>query len=117
MCLYRRAPGERFESLRRFHESPGSATGTVDIVHGSGPLRRLLAGLMGLPRPGRAVPVTLSVEAYGKGEVWTRPFGATPLVTRQSVEECLLMEAAGPYRFAFRMGIEAIGITFVLVRC
>jgi hypothetical protein len=72
---------------------------------------------MRLPMPGEQVPVQLLVETQEGRERWTRQFGSSCLVTSQWLQEDLLIEAAGPIRFGFRMTADTTGMEFHFARC
>jgi len=121
--LYRQTLGDAFEGLppvlKRFHEQPSEAMacGTFQVIRGKGWIRGVLATLLHLPPPGERVPVVLHVQMLGEVESWTRKFDTLHLVTRQWLQDGLLMEAAGPMRFGFRMTADATGMRFEFARC
>jgi hypothetical protein len=121
--LYKRVLGEEFDSLpsvlRCFHEvsAGGKARGRLRITRGKGWLRNVLATLMRLPPQGEQVPVSLAVCVEEEAERWTRNFGPLCLVTRQWVQNGLLIEAAGPVRFGFRLTADATGMEFHFAGC
>ena len=97
--------GRAFDALhphvREAHIAPLSARGTMNVVHGSHGLTRLLVALMGLPAAGTGKAVTLRVtEDVGpdgrRRMLWIRQFGTSSLITRQSAQGSLLVERSGP---------------------
>ena len=121
MALYRKLLGESYNELAsvliRFHDLPdGEARGVLRITHGEGLVRRLMANLMRLPKPGECVPVHLRVEGGTEREVWIRRYGDQTLVTRQWEHGGLLVEAAGPYRIGFKLSVKEKGLRFDFVR-
>ncbi len=104
--LYRRLLGSQFDLLpgvlRRFHDVDGGgrARGTFQVERGRGLLRNSLASLMGFPRAGIDVPVTLEVSVHGDRERWSRRFGDMPVVSRQWVKDHLLIEQFGMNSFS-----------------
>lgn len=110
--LYRRILGDRFDELppvlRRFHDSPdgGQAFGELEVTGRGGRFRNLIARLMGLPPPASRVPVELKVTVEGSRERWSRRFGSQLMETVQWARDGLLVESAGPVRFAFQIEIE-----------
>ena len=72
---------------------------------------------MRLPLPGEAVPVCLEVQTSAEGECWIRDFASQRLVTKQWLQDGLLIETAGPLRFGFRMAADAAGMRFEFARC
>lgn len=123
ISLYRKALGETFDrlptALWHFHANPedAAAAGVLRITRGSGWLRNTLATLMRLPPQGEQVPVSLQVHLIGEQEQWTRDFGSLRLITRQWFWRGLLLEAAGPLRFGFRLTADATGMRFEFARC
>lgn len=121
--LYRQALGADFdrlpEVLRQFHCVPagGSAGGMFRVTRGAGPIRDLVASSMRLPPASAAVPVRLQVAAAAGRERWTRDFGAHRLVTEQWMRGELLIEAAGPIRFGFRLSASDGRMLFRMERC
>jgi hypothetical protein len=104
--LYRRLLGSQFDLLpavlRQFHDAGegGRARGTFQVERGRGLMRNALATLMGLPRAGVDVPVTLEVSVQGDRERWTRRFGAKHVVSTQWEQDHLLMEQFGVNSFS-----------------
>lgn len=121
--LYRRSLGQGFDALptvlRDFHDLPfgGMAQGVLLVTRGKGLLRQIMAGLMRLPKPGDEVPVFLEVRVQDDTEWWIRNFASHRIVTRQWLEDGLLIEAAGPLRFGFRMAADPAGMRFEFARC
>ena len=121
--LYQRALGDTFDRLPSvligFHEAASVATaeGTFRITRGRGIVGGLAATLMQLPCAGEKVSVRLEVSVEGEVERWIRYFGAQRLVTRQWIEHGLLIEAAGPLRFGFRLSADEAGMRFEMERC
>jgi hypothetical protein len=121
--LYRRALGADYERLpgvlRTFHDLPdgGAAEGTFKITRGRGALRNLVADAMRLPPAAESVLVHLQVVAADGRERWIRDFGAHRLVTEQWMDGDLLVEAAGPIRFLFRLTATEHGMEFDMERC
>ena len=120
--LYRQVIGETYdqlpEILRRFHDAPdrSTVTGTFQVTRGAGVLRNIVAGLMGLPSAGEAVPVHLAIQLAGARELWVRTFGNQRFVTRQWYCNGLLIEAAGPVRFGFRVTASPAHMEFFMER-
>lgn len=76
----------------------------------------MLARLLRLPTSGDAVPVTLAVRTRDRVQTWTRHYHGVPIVTRQWAHRGQLVEAAGPYRIAFRLEVEGDALSFRFVR-
>jgi Domain of unknown function (DUF4166)/Saccharopine dehydrogenase NADP binding domain len=69
------------QALRAFHDAdaPPVWSGRADIEQGRGLVTRLVGAIVGLPRGGSDIPVTVSVDREVAGsrltETWTRNFG------------------------------------------
>jgi hypothetical protein len=110
--LYRRLLGPAFDCLPRtlqnFHdvESEWRGRARFRITHGTGPLRRLVAGAARLPPAGEDVALRLRIVAVGARERWIRHFGPHKLQSVQWAQEGLLMESFGVTRLGFRLHVE-----------
>lgn len=87
------------------------------MTRGPGRMRNLVADLMRLPRAGQNVSVRLRVRVERDRERWIRTFDAQRLETVQWQQGSLLIEAAGPLRFGFRLMCDATGMQFASARC
>ncbi|MBY5673588.1 DUF4166 domain-containing protein [Rhizobium leguminosarum] len=78
------------------------ASGRARIERGGGLLARIVAGVIGFPRAGEDVPVTVRFVPDGDREVWTRDFGGTVFrswqVEGKGRDRHLLAEVFGPFR-------------------
>jgi len=116
--LYRRVMGREFDRLppvlRAFHESAHGArgTGVFEVRTGSGPLRRMIAALAGLPQRGKKVRIDLEVEVVDDKEIWSRSFNGRPLISTQWEEDGFLMERMGQATFLFKLRAEGNGMIF-----
>ncbi|WP_245497220.1 DUF4166 domain-containing protein, partial [Rhizobium leguminosarum] len=67
-----------------------------------GLLARIVAGVIGFPKAGEDVPVTVRFVADGDKEIWTRDFGGTVFRSWQAEgkgrDRDLLAEVFGPFR-------------------
>jgi hypothetical protein len=116
--LYRSVLGESFgllpAELQRFHDQPDGVQGCgeLEVRRGPGRLRGWLASLLGLPAAASRVPVTLEIRVEGGRERWIRHFGGHRLETVQWKREGLLVEAAGPLRFALELEAVPTGLRY-----
>lgn len=115
--LFRQVLGQRFEALpvpvRAIHGGDGVARGTAVARRGRSPIARLVAAVLGLPRPGRqAVEVTIATT--GTGEVWTRRFGDRSFASRLGAvsEAGQFEERFGPLAFRFEMVPRSTGVAW-----
>jgi hypothetical protein len=104
--LYRRVLGASFDQLpavlQHFHDDPegGRARGTVRVERGRGLFRNVAASVLGMPRAGEDVPVSLSVAVRGDCEEWVRHFGKQRVRSIQWASGTLLFERRGPVSFS-----------------
>lgn len=116
--LYQQALGDQFDRLpavlREFHGRPdgGRGTGRFLIERGPGLIVRLMCAVARFPRPGTDVSMTLSVTVDRDCERWLREFDGRGLRSIQWAEGDLLVEQAGPLRFAFRLSADESGMYF-----
>lgn len=105
-------------SLRRFHSDPrgGRARGTLRVLRGRNLFARLLGWAMGLPPESPGATVVLRVDVDEGVERWLRTFDGHPMVTRQWAEGPHLVEAVGPTRVVFRLGVSAGTMRFEPLR-
>ncbi|MBY5646264.1 SDR family oxidoreductase [Rhizobium leguminosarum] len=105
--LYRQILGSAWEQLppaiSALHAGGARvASGRARIERGGGLLARIIAGMIGFPRAGEDVPVTVRFAADGDREVWTRDFGGTVFrswqVEGKGRDRHLLAEVFGPFR-------------------
>lgn len=80
-------------------------------------MRALAADLLSLPRAGECVPLRLEIRAERKRERWIRYFDGQRLETVQWQQKGLLVEAAGPLRFGFRVEADQTGMRFTSLEC
>ncbi|MBC6980473.1 DUF4166 domain-containing protein [Caulobacter sp. 17J80-11] len=116
--LYRRILGEAFERLpepvRVLHDlgDGGETTfeGVADVERGRNPLATLVAAVIGFPRAGRDVPVTVRFRSTPAGEVWRRTFAGHSFFSVQSEgrrrAEGLVTERFGPMACDFALVLE-----------
>ncbi|MBY5795222.1 SDR family oxidoreductase [Rhizobium leguminosarum] len=105
--LYRRILGSAWErlppALSALHAGGARvASGRAQIERGGGLLARIVAGVIGFPRAGEDVPVTVRFVPDGDREVWTRDFGGKIFrswqVEGKGRDRHLLAEVFGPFR-------------------
>ncbi|MBY5538436.1 DUF4166 domain-containing protein [Rhizobium leguminosarum] len=105
--LYRQILGSAWEglppALSALHAGGGRvASGRARIERGGGLLARIVAGVIGFPRAGEDVPVTVRLAVDGDKEIWTRDFGGKIFRSIQlegkGRDQHLLAEVFGPFR-------------------
>jgi hypothetical protein len=108
--LYKRILGEAWEALpaplAALHNTASTeqkAQGFARVEAGTNPFARLLAALYGFPRTGEQVPVKVSFQRRGDGELWQRDFAGRKFSTFQyegrGHADKLLVETFGPVTF------------------
>ena len=99
--------GDAYASLhpvvRRAHEAPLTARGTLAVEHGRRWWTSLLVRAMRLPEEGPAQPVRLVLAAEAETLIWSRQIGASPLRTTQCAKSGRLVERSGIGRVTFAL--------------
>ncbi|AUN32605.1 DUF4166 domain-containing protein [Niveispirillum cyanobacteriorum] len=125
--LFRRLLGPTMDLLpnpvRDVHDGQGrlelSGLAQIDVMPGL--LPGLICALMGLPRPGRNVPVTVIFDRTPTVEHWHRRFGdrvyASKLTAGTGAETGLLVERMGMITNVFRVGATASALHLTVVCC
>jgi hypothetical protein len=98
--------------VQRLHAASQSARGVFRVRRGQSLGARILAALLGMPKPADAVSVTLTIERTAHGERWIRRFGDQPLRTAQWRRGELLVEAIGPTQCWFRLSVAEGALVF-----
>jgi hypothetical protein len=108
--LYVRVMGDCWlqvaEPVRLAHSTRSitRARGQVRIQHGPHYLARVIARMLGLPRPDGAAETQLTVTAGPDGEQWQRSFNGRGFTTRQyDSNGSRLAERYGVLEFCFRL--------------
>ncbi|MBY5358145.1 DUF4166 domain-containing protein [Rhizobium leguminosarum] len=105
--LYQRILGSAWDqlppALAALHAGGARvASGRARIERGGGLLARIVAGVIGFPKAGEDVPVTVRFVSDGDKEIWTRDFGGTVFrswqVEAKGRDRHLLAEVFGPFR-------------------
>jgi hypothetical protein len=101
-------------AVRMLHDAPLPARfeGRVMVRAAEGLLGRWLARMTGLPAKTVEAPVSVTIEADGEAEIWTRAFPPRPMRTRLWREGGLLHEAFGPVEMRFRLAADGEGIVW-----
>ncbi len=124
--LYQRILGDAFaalpEPLRVMHDGANgaSAEGRASVERGRNPLARLVALVLGFPKPGDEVPVRVSFAVRDGRETWTRTFAGKSFSSAQFAGEgrsdALLCERFGPLTFAMALVLSEGRLDLVLRR-
>jgi hypothetical protein len=113
--IYRTLP----QALRAFHDAdaPPVWSGRAEIEQGRGLIARLIGAIVGLPRGGSDIPVTVSVDRELDGsrltETWVRNFGGQRFVSVLSTEtKAGATERFGPLTFNLGLAVKDGDIHF-----
>jgi hypothetical protein len=91
--------------------------GRADVARGNSLAARWLCSLARLARDQRDSPVTVEIETHGAREVWTRRFGASPLMRSVlAPHRGALCERFGPAAFDFTLSAEHGAVRWRAVR-
>lgn len=121
-ALYRQFLGKRFDRLppavAAFHDSRAARCyrGRARVERGINPIARLLADLMGLPRAGRDVPMSLTVTPTRDGELWQRSFADRCFTTVQRAGDRHFEERFGPLTARMHVPMHSQGLRFQIER-
>jgi hypothetical protein len=89
------------------HDGVAHAEGRAKVERGTSWLSRLAGMLLGFPKAGTDVPLSVDFELLPEGETWTRRFGDRSFSSRQFMGtgrwERLLCERFGPLTFAMAL--------------
>lgn len=117
--LYRRVMGSAFDvlpmALRQMHSvlREGYAEGEADVFGATNPVGRLIAAIMGFPRPGHCTLRVRFTERDGV-ERWHRQFGRCGFSSSLSQSDDCLIERFGALRFRFALIADHQGLTMHL---
>jgi len=125
--LFRRLLGPAMDllpdAIRHVHDGQGclELSGLAQIDMMPGLLPRLICALMGLPKPGHDVPVTVIFDRTPTVEHWQRRFGnrryASSLTAGTAAETGLLIERMGMITNVFRIEATADALYLTVVHC
>jgi hypothetical protein len=125
--LYRRILGEAWDRLpdplRAMHDGTGtwSAEGRANIDRGRNPLARLMGFIIGFPKAGHDIPVSVTFAARDGRETWTRDFAGRRFSSVQfegdRANTALACERFGPVTIAMALVPEGNRMRLVSRRC
>jgi hypothetical protein len=99
-------------AIAAMHEvtSAHVAEGRADVDRGTGLVAKLIAAAIGLPKPGRNVPVSVRFEQVNDAELWTRTFGnrsfSSMLFEARGRTAGLLCERFGSITFRMALAVR-----------
>lgn len=124
--LYRGMLGTAWEGLplavQQMHAFDGELTvkGRAEIENGTGFLAKLVRRIMGFPKAGQDVPVTVTFRAQDGVETWTRRFGDEGFSSTQRQgrgrDERLLVEQFGPLSVSLALVVSGGRLELVVRR-
>ncbi len=98
--------------VQALHDTPGQHrwSGTAQVRRGTGRVSRLVAAVIGFPKAGADVPVTVTFSPDQGIERWTRDFGGRRFTSWQrrgaGRNEALLVERFGVIEVALALLVE-----------
>ncbi len=121
--LYWRLLGAAWDALppaiRAMHVAP-SARGEARVTRGRNPIAGIVAAVVGFPRAGDRIPLSVRFDAKDGAETWTRTFGAASFSSHQCEgagrNAHLLVERFGPLCFAMALVLENDKVLLKLLR-
>jgi hypothetical protein len=118
--IFRRGAGPAWdllpEVIRRAHEVPMRARGTVDVRWGPGRAGRLAARVLRMPPEGSGLPVTMKMTPDGDRVRLVRTIGTATFPSAQASVGGVVREWAGPATFDFRLEASAERLVYRTVR-
>jgi hypothetical protein len=123
-ALFQNALGEKWQDLppcvRRLHcgHAVESFSGLAQVRRGRGLLARLAAWLVGLPREGDDVPVTVTKTRTPACETWERNFAGRRMrsVLTPSARPQHCCERFGPFTFELALSVDDCALHFPVRR-
>jgi len=91
LAVYEAVMGEAYAKLspaiQDLHRTgKGRAfAGKCSVTRGRNPLSHIVAAIIGFPKSGENIPVTVTVTPEGSGEMWTRNFGGQTFQSHHSL--------------------------------
>ena len=125
--LYRRVLGEAWDRLpapvRDMHDGSGSwtAEGRACVERGRNLVARIIGTIIGFPKAGNDIPVTVRFEAKDGRETWTRDFAGKRFSSLQfeghGANEGLVCERFGPVVVAMAPVPDGDRMQLIVRRC
>jgi hypothetical protein len=111
--LYQRVMGDAWnrlpEAIRILHSGVAKASGMAEVKRGGGLLARIVGAVIGFPKAGAEIPVTVDFEFAGGAEIWTRTFGSSRFSSVQTEGQGRLVHMVRE-----RFGIVDVSLAVVL---
>jgi hypothetical protein len=109
------------QAIRTLHDDPleRSASGTVSVTRGTHPIAALMCRILGFPRNGENLPLTVEFEPRGDGEIWRRIFPASTFKSHLKPwrgRAGAMRECVGPLAYGFRLDTDGEGLRMVFER-
>jgi hypothetical protein len=94
--------------------------GVATVTRGGSGLARLICAIIGFPRAGEAVPVSVTLRRKGEAEVWDRSFAGRrfrSVLTRAGPPGSgLVQERFGLFRFTIPLRLDSQGLRYPVSR-
>jgi hypothetical protein len=100
------------ESIRCLHRG-ARVSGEGQVSGAETVFLRILARLLGLPRPARAARISLRVAGTSRGEIWRRRFDGRALVTRVALRQGVFSERCRGVELRFELRSDSAGLRYV----
>lgn len=111
---------EAWRAVHDLREGSLTAAGRASVERGRGLLARLVGAVIGFPKAGADVPVSVTFERKGRGELWTRTFAGKSFSSWQEPGRLslrhLVVERFGPLAIAMAPVVEDGGMSLVIRR-
>jgi hypothetical protein len=103
------------QAIRALHDDPleRSAAGTVTVTRGTHPIAALMCRVLGFPPDGADLPLTVTFEPRGSGEIWRRIFPTSTFKSHLKPwpgRGGAMRECVGPLAYGFRLDTDAQGL-------
>lgn len=125
LTLYERLLGNQFEDLpaqiQNVHDKKSGlvANGRCTVVRGSNLINRLIAEIVGFPRSGIRLPVTIEIEVNDQKEKWLRDIDGYSFSSILEDDHCksrqCLSEKFGFMKFNFLLPTTNNGLSMELI--
>lgn len=109
-----------WRAIHDLREGELTVTGRASVARGRGPLAWLAGAVIGFPKAGEDVPVSVTFARQGRTELWTRTFAGKAFSSRQAPgrgrSEHLVVERFGSLAIAMAPVVREGGLSLVIRR-
>ncbi len=111
---------EAWRAVHDLREGSLTVAGQASVERGRGLLARLVGAVIGFPKAGADVPVSVTFERKGRGELWTRTFAGKSFSSWQEPGRLslrhLVVERFGPLAIAMAPVVEDGRMSLIIRR-